>query len=110
MPFNIELVLASSQLSCALATPTRPRATLDELDSVFTTPSGPQDIQRALWLLQQSEFVSRSTRTVFAKAGKAIAIANTKAARFKTVYNQLKAEAKKSKSKRTRKRIQIDLN
>lgn len=47
---------------------------------------------------------------IFAKAGKAIAKANTRAARFETVYNQLKLAGNRAINKGKRKRIPIDPN
>ena len=77
---------------------------------MFTTPTGPQDIYRAVKLLQQSGNLSRDTRSILHKAGKTIALANTKAAHLEAVYTQLQADHSIAKGHHKKKRIQVDPN
>ena len=61
-------------------------------------------------MLLQSGFLSRSTRVVLGKAGKAIAEANTRAAQLEAENHRLKYQSNRFKITRTRKRIQINPN
>ena len=57
-----------------------------------------------------SETLSRSTRLVLGKAGKAIAAANTRAAELQAENQRLKYQLDSTKVTRVRKRVQIDPN
>ena len=109
-PYNPDLVLHSSQISGRPSTPpaTSQEAAISEL--VFNTPRSSQALYRAQQQLLQSESLSRSTRLVLGKAGKAIAAANTRAAQLQSENERLKHQLDSSIVTRSRKRVRVDPN
>jgi hypothetical protein len=79
-PYNPSIVLQSSQINSRLVTPPPTQASVAASESMFTTPRSSQALHRAQQQLLLSDSLSRSTRIVLGKAGKAIAAANTRAA------------------------------
>jgi hypothetical protein len=79
-PLNIELVAGSSQVQQRPSTPEHLRQPLSPINTLYTTPQKPQDFYLAQQRLQQSENLTRTTRLVLQKAGKALSAANTRAA------------------------------
>jgi hypothetical protein len=80
-PFNIELVVGSSQVQRpSTPQPQQQQQRLSLIDPLYATPQKPQDIYRAQQLLQRSEGLTRSTQVVLRKAAKALSTANTRAA------------------------------
>ena len=61
-------------------------------------------------MLLLSETLSRSTRLVLGKAGKAIAAANTRAAELQAENQRLKYQLDSTRVTRSRKRVQVDPN
>ena len=57
-----------------------------------------------------SETLSRSTRLVLGKAGKAIAAANTRAAELQAENQRLKYQLDSTRVTRSRKRVQVNPN
>ncbi|KAF1926399.1 DDE-domain-containing protein, partial [Didymella exigua CBS 183.55] len=86
-PYNLDLVILSSQIS---GRPVTPPPSTQPIDDVFATPQSSQALHRAYQQLLLSESLSRSTRVVLSKAGKAIARANTRAARLESENQRLK--------------------
>jgi hypothetical protein len=109
-PYNPELVISSSQVSARPKTP--PLAIQPDYpsDSIFRTPQRPQDLYHVQQLLQRSEKLSRSTQRVLGKAGKAIAIANTRSAQLQAANIRLQYQLDSIKNTRSRKRVQVDPN
>jgi hypothetical protein len=60
--------------------------------------------------MQQSESLSRTTRLLFQKAGKALAIANSQAAKQEAEIARLQHQLEASAPQKKRKRITIDQN
>jgi hypothetical protein len=90
--------------------PTQASAAASE--SIITTPRSSQALYKAqkqllllLLLLLLSETLSRSTRIVLGKAGKAIAAVNTRAAQLEAENQRLKYQLDHHKITRTRKRV-----
>ena len=79
-PYNPGLVLLSSQVTGRPTTPPPTQASAAASESIFNTPRSSQALYKAQQQLLLSESLSRSTRIVLSKAGKAIAAANTRAA------------------------------
>ncbi|KAI0997084.1 hypothetical protein K3495_g11101 [Podosphaera aphanis] len=82
----------------------------ESLDIIHRTPQRAQDVYLSRRSLQKSENLSRSTRLVLQKAGKAISTANARAARQEEELFQLRHQLQTTTSTRKRKRIQVDLN
>ena len=82
----------------------------ESLDIIHRTPQRAQDVYLSQSSLQKSENLSRSTRLVLQKAGKAISTANARAARQEEELFQLRHQLQTTTSTRKRKRIQVDLN
>jgi hypothetical protein len=61
-------------------------------NSVFTTPKRSQDLYRDSQQLARVEKLSRSTRALIAKAGKALSRANTRAAELQASNIRLQAQ------------------
>ena len=80
--YNSGLVLRSSQVNGRSVIYPATSQTSDGSNSVFNTPRSSQVLYKAQLLLLQSEYLSRNTRIVLSKAGRAIAEANTRAAQF----------------------------
>ena len=84
---NIERVINSSQVAQRPVTPPRQNQA-QTAKSHLSTPHGPRNLFIAQRELHRNESVSRKTHQLIQKAGKAIAVANTRAA-------QLEAENKR---------------
>ena len=110
VPYNPEQVIASSQVQGRPVTPPATVQPTSMLDTIITTPQRSQDLYKTRRQLEQSESLSRSTRMLFAKAGKAIAIANTRAAGLQLLNTQLQHQVNKAAITKPRKRITIDQN
>ena len=109
-PYNPSLVLLSSQVTGRPATPPSTSQASATLGLVFTTPRSSQALYKAQQQLQLSESLSRSTRLVLGKAGKAIAEANTRAAQLKAENQRLKYQLDSTTVTRVRKRVQVNPN
>jgi hypothetical protein len=81
--YNPGLVLLSSQVTSRPVTPLPTSQALATLELIFTTPRSSQALYKAQKQLELLESLSRSTRLVLSKAGKAITEANTRAAQLK---------------------------
>ncbi|KAF1928479.1 DDE-domain-containing protein [Didymella exigua CBS 183.55] len=106
-PYNPCLVLHSSQVSGRPITPPPPP---QASDTVFATPQSSQALYKAQQQLLLSESLSRSTRLMLGKAGKAIARANTRAARLESENQRLKYQLDSTRVTRSRKRVQVNPN
>ena len=109
-PYNPALVLHSSQISGRPSTPPPINQGQATLEALLSTPQSAQDLRRAQQALLESENLSRSTRLVLAKAAKAIATTNARAAGLEAENQRLKYQIDSTKVTRVRKRIQIDPN
>jgi hypothetical protein len=109
-PYNPQLVLHSSQISGRPSTPPATDQDAATLEVVFNTPQSSQALYKAQKALLLSETLSRSTRLVLSKAGKAIAAANTRAARLQAENQRLKYQLDSTRVTRLRKRVQVDPN
>ncbi|KAF1932963.1 DDE-domain-containing protein [Didymella exigua CBS 183.55] len=101
-PYNPCLVIHSSQVSGRPITPPPPP---QASDTVFATPQSSQALYKAQQQLLLSESLSRSTRLMLGKAGKAIARANTRAARLESENQRLKYQLDSTRVTRSRKRV-----
>jgi hypothetical protein len=109
-PYNPYQVLRSSQVSERPVTPPPPAQPLYLGDQSFSTPQKAQDIYQAQQLLLRSESLSRSTRLVLGKAGKAISLANAHSAQLQAENQRLKSQLEQLQSTHTRKRVKVDQN
>jgi hypothetical protein len=109
-PFNPSLVLLSSQITGRPVTPPAASQASTISEQVFNTPRSSQALYKAQQQLLLSESLSRSTRIVLSKAGKAIAEANTRAAQLEADNQRLKHQLDYHKITRTRKRVQVNPN
>lgn len=109
-PYNPELVLLSSQVTGRPVTPLSVTQTSDATNPLFITPQSSQALHLAQQQLLQSESLSRSTRTLLGKAGKAIARANTRSAQLEAENQRLKYQLDAIQSTRVRKRVQVNPN
>jgi hypothetical protein len=109
-PYNPDLVLSSSQMTTRPTTPPATCTSTDILDTVFQTPQRSQDVYQAQQLIQRSESLSRVTRLVLGKAGKAISRANTRAAQLQAENHRLEYQLSQIRGKQTRKRVQVNPN
>ncbi|KAI1676478.1 DDE-domain-containing protein [Pyrenophora tritici-repentis] len=109
-PFNINKVLASSQVSQRPTTPTPQQQPQQQLQSFFSTPQGPRDLYIAQRELQSYENLGRKAKLLLQKAGKALSVANTRAAGLEAEKRRLEQQLENASSRRPRKRVQIDLN
>jgi hypothetical protein len=107
-PFNPSLVLLSSQVAGRLSTPPHPQASAAACELILTTPRSSQSLYKAQQQLLLSETLSRSTRSVLGKAGKAIAAANTRATQLEAENQRLLHQLDHHKVTRTRKRVQVN--
>jgi hypothetical protein len=89
-PYNPDLVLHSSQVSHRPTTPPASTQALELSEHVINTPRSSQALYKAQQQLLLSESLSRGTRLVLGKAGKAIAEANTRAAQLEAENQRLK--------------------
>ncbi len=109
-PYNPDVVLLSSQVLGRPSTPPTVNQTSDTLDLVFNTPQSSQDLYKAQQRLFLSDTLSRSTRLVLGKAGKAISRSNTRAAKLETENKRLKYQLSQLQTIQSRKRVRIDQN
>jgi hypothetical protein len=109
-PFNPNLVLLSSQITGRPVTPPAANQASTISEQVFNTPRSSQALYKAQQQLLLSESLSRSTRIVLSKAGKAIAEANTRAAQLEADNQRLKHQLDYHIITRTRKRVQVNPN
>ena len=103
-------VLGSSQVSAQPITPPRAAPTIVVDNISIYTPKRPQDLYQAQQLLSARERLPRSARLLFGKAGKAIGIANMRAAEFESTNKRLLYQLQQLQNKHTKKRVQIDPN
>lgn len=109
-PYNPEAVLLSSQVTGRPVTPPAASQALAVSEQGFCTPQSSQALRQAQQQLLSSESLSRSTRLVLGKAGKAIAKANTRAALLTAENQRLKYQLDRCQTTRVRKRVQVDPN
>jgi hypothetical protein len=109
-PYNPDKVLVSSQVPGRPSTPPPNPDALDVLNTIYSTPQSSQALYKSQQILQRSESLSRSTRLVLGKAGKAIARANTRAAQLEAENKRLQYQLTQVKSTQSRKRVRIDQN
>jgi hypothetical protein len=109
-PYNPNLVLHSSQVTGRPSTPPATNQGAATTGAIFNTPSSAQALYKAQQVLLQSETLSRSTRLVLSKAGKAIAVANTRAASLQAENQRLKYQLDNSRNTASRKRVQVNPN
>ncbi|RYN70635.1 hypothetical protein AA0119_g13691 [Alternaria tenuissima] len=109
-PYNPGLVLLSSQVTGRPVTPPPTSQASATLELLFTTPRSSQALYKAQKQLELSESLSRSTRLVLGKAGKAITEANTRAAQLEAENQRLKYQLHSTTVTRVRKRVQVNPN
>ncbi|USP74411.1 hypothetical protein yc1106_01685 [Curvularia clavata] len=109
-PYNPDIVLLSSQITSRPVTPPAARQAQELPQQVFNTPRSSQALHKTQQQLLLSESLSRSTRLVLSKAGKAIAEANTRAAQLEAQNQQLRYQLDSYKITRVRKRVQVNPN
>lgn len=109
-PYNPDQVLRSSQVSARAITPPLAAPPTSISDLSFKTPQRPQDLYPAQQQLLQLEALSRSTRSLFSKAGKAIGAANNQVARLQAANQCLQYQLDQVKGRQIRKRVQVDPN
>jgi hypothetical protein len=109
-PLNIGMVVGSSQVQQRPSTPEHRKQPLSLIDTLYTTPQKPQDFYLAQQRLQRSENLTRTTRIVLQKAGKALSAANTRAAGLEEKNRRLEHQLEAISPTRPRKRIRIDPN
>ncbi|RYN21200.1 hypothetical protein AA0115_g9842 [Alternaria tenuissima] len=109
-PYNPELVLQSSQLQTRPATPPPRAQPTYSGETVITTPRRSQDLYKQQQQLGQSEQLSRATRVLLSKAGKALAAANTLNAALYTDNLKLQHQANQLKIKKPKKRVHLEPN
>jgi hypothetical protein len=109
-PYNPDVVLLSSQVTGRPTTPPRTQASAAASESIFNTPQSSQALYKTRQQLLLSESLSRSTRIVLSKAGKAIAAANTRAAQLEAENQRLKYQLDSTRITRLRKRVQVNPN
>ncbi|KAF1828337.1 hypothetical protein BDW02DRAFT_246536, partial [Decorospora gaudefroyi] len=79
-------------------------------ESSLSTPRGPRDLFIAQRELHRNEGVSRKTHQLIQKAGKAIAVANTRAAQLEAENKRLYSQLEALKPQRPRKKVCVDPN
>ena len=109
-PYNPNKVLQSSQILGRPTTPPPKLRAADTIETAFSTPTSSQALYKAQQILQQSEILSRSTRVVLSKAGKAITRANTKAAQLEQDNKRLQYQLNRATNTRSKKRVKINQN
>ena len=109
-PYNPDAVLLSSQVTGRPVTPPAASQASAISEQSFYTPQSSQALRKAQQQLLSSESLSRSTRLVLSKAGKAIAEANTRAALLTAENQRLKYQLDRCQTTRVRKRVQVDPN
>jgi hypothetical protein len=110
VPYNLNLVLSSSQVRTRPVTPPRLLQPIYLSITVITTPQRSQDLYKAGQLLGQSEKLSRDTRLLLGKACKAISAANTRVAELRASNQRLLHQLDKAHIKLPRKRVRADPN
>jgi hypothetical protein len=110
VPYNPDIVLSSSQISARPITPPLATRPIYISDPICHTPQRSQDVYRAQQHLQRSESLSRNTRTVLAKAAKAISLAQSHAAQLQASNQLLHQKLDSIISTKVRKRTRIDPN
>lgn len=110
VPLNPAKVLTSSQVSDRPITPPSTVKAIQLVASSIATPQSSRDVYIAQQTLLQSEILSRDTRIILSKAGKAIGILNSKAALLESTNAKLSYLLDELKSKKKKKRITVDLN
>jgi hypothetical protein len=107
-PFNVELVVGSSQVQQRPTTPQPHQQPQSLIDSLYATPQKAQDIYRPQEQLRQLGTVTRSAQVVLRKAGKALSAANARAAALKEENQQLLHEIEVIRPPMPRQRVQIN--
>jgi hypothetical protein len=110
VPYSPEKVIQSSQILNRVSTPPPPSINIDSSSALYRTPQKPQDVYAAQKSLHRLERLPRAAHIVLQKAGKAIAIANTRAARQEAEISKLQYQLEATSSTKKRKRIAIDQN
>jgi len=108
-PLNIERVVNSSQVAQRLVTPPR-QTQAQTAKSYLSTPRGPRDLFIAQRELHRNESVSRKTHQLIQKAGKAIAVANTRAAQLEAENKRLHSQLEALKPQQPRKKVRVNSN
>jgi hypothetical protein len=109
-PYNPDLVLLLSQVLVQPSIPLPIYPISDTTDLSIQTPQSYQALYKTQQLLQQSEVLSRRTRAVLGKAGKAILQANARAAQLETDNRRLQHPLSQVKNIQSRKRAGINQN
>jgi hypothetical protein len=107
-PYNPDLVLLSSQATGRPSTPPLTQAPSATSDLISSTPRSSQALYKAQQQLLLLESLSRSTRLVLGKAGKANAEANTRAAQLEADNQRLRYQLDTHQITRVRKRVQVN--
>ena len=103
VPYNPALVLSSSQVQTRPTTPPSQLQPIHIKNTIITTPRASQDLYKAQQAIGQSEKLTRSTRLLLKKAGKAISQANTRAAELQASNQRLQYQLNQLKIKLPRK-------
>ena len=109
-PYNPSVVIHSSQVSARPITPPPPTQQQSSTDLLFSTPKRAQDVYQAQQQLLQSEPLSRSTRLVLGKVGKAISLSSAYSAQLEAKVQCLKHQLDQLQGTETRKRIRVNPN
>ena len=109
-PFNINKVLTSSQVSQRPTTPLSQQQPQQPPQGFLSTPQGPRDLYIAKHKVQSCESIGRMTRLLLQKAGKALAVANTRAAGLEAEKRRLEQQVEDASPQQPRKRVQQDPN
>jgi hypothetical protein len=109
-PYNPSVVIHSSQVSARPITPPPPTQHQSSTDLLFSTPKRAQDVYQAQQQLLQSEPLSRSTRLVLGKVGKAISLSSAYSAQLEAKVQCLKHQLDQLQGTETRKRIRVNPN
>jgi hypothetical protein len=108
-PLNIKRVVNSSQVAQRPVTPPR-QTQAQTAKSYLSTPRGPRDLFIAQRELHRNESVSRKTHQLIQKAGKAIAVANTRAAQLEAENKRLHSQLEALKPQQPRKKVRVNSN
>jgi hypothetical protein len=79
-------------------------------EQIFATPQRSQELYRARQQLERSEKLSRAARFLVAKAGKAISLANTRAAELQAGNTRLHAQFDLLKIEKSRRKVHFNPN
>jgi hypothetical protein len=110
VPYDPEKVTESSQMLNRVSTPPPRSINIDSSSALYRTPQKPQDVYTAQKSLHRAERLPQAAHIVLQKAGKAIAIANSRAAAQEAEISRLKYQLEAISSTKKRKRITIDQN